>query len=138
MIKKFLIIMMIVAGTLIAVPSFAGSAKAYNFFNGVDCTGAGQGNTNSPAKSTICNSDTKTDPISGPGGVILNAANVVSYVAGVAAVIILIVAGIRYVTSGGDPGNAKSARDTVMGAVIGLIVIVLARSLIIYVVNKLN
>src|SRR3990167_9142145 len=41
------------------------------------------------------------DPVSGPGGIINTAANLIAIIGGVAAVIVIIISGIMYVTAGG-------------------------------------
>lgn len=46
--------------------------------------------------------------------------------AGVAAVIVIIVAGFFFVTSHGDPNLVSRAKQAIIGAVIGLVVILLA------------
>lgn len=88
-------------------------------------------------ESAVCNSKTSTDPISGSDGALAKITNIVAYIAGGAAVIMLIYGSIKYVTSGGDSGNVKSAKDTVFFALIGVAVIVIARFLILFVLSKL-
>lgn len=46
--------------------------------------------------------------------------------AGVVAVFMIVYAGIRYITSGGDPKAVEGAKNTLTWAVIGLIVIILS------------
>lgn len=50
----------------------------------------------------------------------------VYFIAGIVCVIMIIIGGIRYVTSQGDSGGVQSAKNTVLYAVIGLVVILLA------------
>lgn len=54
---------------------------------------------------------------------------VLSFV-GLAAVIMIIVGGIFYVKSMGDPGKTKRARDTIIYGVVGLIVALLAYAIV--------
>lgn len=49
--------------------------------------------------------------------------NLVKYVASVIAVVILLFAGITYMTSGADPGKREKAKNMAMYVVIGLFVI---------------
>lgn len=58
-------------------------------------------------------------------------------VAGAIAVIIIIVGGIRYITSTGDSARIKAAKDTILYAVIGLVVVILARAIVAYVLGAL-
>lgn len=73
------------------------------------------------------------------------AVNLVAVLAGIAAVILIIIGGIQYTTAGGAPAGqragdsptkAKNARATILNAVIGLVVIALAWSIISFVIQK--
>lgn len=86
------------------------------------------------------------DPISGPGGIISTAANLIALVGGIAAVIIIIISGLMYVTAGGaavgqragdSPNRAKKAQQTLVGAVIGLVIIALAWSITRFIIDRL-
>ncbi len=76
------------------------------------------------------------NPISGNNGVLTRVVNILSIVVSIAAVIIIIVAGIRFTTSGGDSNAVKSARDSIIYALVGIVVVLLARSIILYVVSR--
>ena len=62
--------------------------------------------------------------------------NVFSVVVGVVAVIMIIVGGFRYITSGGDSGNVTGAKNTILYAVIGLIIVALAQFVVKFVISK--
>jgi hypothetical protein len=89
--------------------------------------------------STVCSSGQPTtdDPISGSNGILVHATHIVAFIAGAAAVILLILGGIRYITSGGDPADIKTAKDTVVYALVGLVVIAVADALVTFVADKL-
>ena len=61
---------------------------------------------------------------------------ILSLVAGIIAVIMIIIAAVRFMTSQGDAGKVASARTTIMYAVIGIIVVALAQTIIFFVVDK--
>ena len=61
--------------------------------------------------------------------------NVLLFILGAIAVIVIIIGGIRYTTSNGDPGQTKAAKDTILYAVIGLIVAILAYAIVSFVLN---
>jgi type IV secretory pathway VirB2 component (pilin) len=54
---------------------------------------------------------------------VMNVYNLVKYTATVIAVVVLLFAGITYMTSGSDPGKREKAKNMAMYVVIGLIVI---------------
>ncbi|MNH40243.1 hypothetical protein D3C73_102060 [compost metagenome] len=51
---------------------------------------------------------------------------IVYFVAGIVAVIVIIIAGFIYTTSGGDAGAVKKAKNMVLYSVVGIVVIALA------------
>ncbi|MGZ6004953.1 MAG: pilin [Candidatus Saccharimonadales bacterium] len=64
--------------------------------------------------------------------------NIFSVIVGVIAVIMIIIGGIRFVLSGGDSANVTSARNTILYAIVGLVIVALAQILVKYVLNRVN
>lgn len=64
--------------------------------------------------------------------------NILSWVVGAVAVIMLIFAGFRYVTSGGDENGIKGAKNTILYAIIGLVIVALAQIIVNFVLNRAN
>ena len=62
--------------------------------------------------------------------------NLAFWVAGVVAVIIVIIAGINYSLSSGDPAKTASAKNTILYAVIGLVIIANAIAITGYIIGK--
>jgi hypothetical protein len=58
--------------------------------------------------------------------VLTSAVGIIYWVIGVVSVILIVVGALKYVTSGGDPKNTQSAKNTILYAVIGLIVSIMA------------
>lgn len=113
----------------LAIVTIPINSFAWDPFSGVDCSQV--------SNSAVCNRAHPDNPIAGPDGVLSKITNIVALVAGIAAVIMILVGSIRYITSGGDANNAKSAKNTVLYALIGLVVIVIAKIIITFVVSKL-
>lgn len=59
-----------------------------------------------------------------------------SAIVGIIAVVMIIVGGIRYITSGGDSGNVTAAKNTILYAVIGLVVVALAQVIVQFVLKR--
>ncbi len=59
------------------------------------------------------------------------------YIIGAIAVLIIILAGIYYITSTGDSARIKRAKDTMLYAVIGLALTILARAIVGFVIGRL-
>ena len=62
--------------------------------------------------------------------------NIFSVVVGIVAVIMIIYGGFKYITSGGDSGNITSAKNTIVYAIIGLVVVALAQFIVKFVLDK--
>lgn len=74
-----------------------------------DCTGNKGGNLTSIVKLII---------------------NVLSLTVGIVAVIMIIVAGFKYITSGGDTNKVTSAKNALVYAIVGLIIVALAQFIV--------
>jgi hypothetical protein len=64
--------------------------------------------------------------------------NAVFGIIGVVSVIMIILGGISYATSQGDPGKVKKGKDTILYGVIGLIVALLAFAIVNFVLGALG
>ncbi len=74
----------------------------------------------------------------GTDGVFSTIANVLIFLTGALSVIAIIFGGFRYVTSTGDAGRVKQAKDTILYGVIGLVVALLAYAIVNFVLKNLN
>lgn len=91
------------------------------------------------SNSSTCEDRTTSNenPLLGEGGIITRAIEILTTVIGAVSVIVIIIGGFRYIVSSGDANAAKAARDTVLYAVIGLAVAVIARTAVVFVLKKL-
>lgn len=62
--------------------------------------------------------------------------DIFSLVVGIVSVIMIIIGGLKYITSGGDSGNVTGAKNTILYAVIGLVVVALAQFIVKFVLGK--
>lgn len=76
----------------------------------------------------------KTDPDNVAASIVTTASTIFALIA----VIAIVYGGVLYMTSGGDPGKVKQAKNTILYAIIGLIVSVLAFVIVATVVNNVN
>ncbi len=67
---------------------------------------------------------------------ITNVINIFSLAVGIISVIMIIIGGLKYITSGGDSGNVTGAKNTILYAVVGLIIVALAQVIVRYVLDK--
>jgi hypothetical protein len=62
--------------------------------------------------------------------------NLLSVVVGFVAVVMLIVGGFRYITSGGNSENVTKAKNTIIYALIGLVIVGVAQIVVQFVLHK--
>lgn len=67
-----------------------------------------------------------------------NAINTLLFIAGITAVVIIVVGAIRFVTSEGDSNQATRARSTVVYAAVGLVVCVASYAIINFVLGAFS
>ena len=70
--------------------------------------------------------------------IVKTAINILSVVDGIASVIMIILAGFKFVTSSGAPEKVSSARNTILYAVVGLVIVALAQIIVFFVLNQLK
>ncbi len=68
------------------------------------------------------------------GNSIQNIINAVIGVLGLVCVVVMIIGGVNYMTSSGDAGKVKKAKDTILYGMIGLVVCVLAFAIVNFVI----
>lgn len=73
----------------------------------------------------------------GDTGVITTITNTLLFVVGALAVIMIIFGGIRYATSGGNASSVTAAKNTILYAIVGLIIAFLAFALVNWVLGVL-
>lgn len=64
--------------------------------------------------------------------------NIFSWIVGVISVIMIIYGGFKYITSGGDTGNVTTAKNTILYAIIGLVIVALAQLIVRFVLGTVT
>ncbi len=96
------------------------------------CDGIGQiGGNKTDCNGTTNSSDSLTS-------IVKNIINVLLFIVGSLAVIMIIYSGIRYVTSTGDQSRITAAKNTLMYSIVGLIVAILAFAIVNFVVVNIK
>jgi len=70
--------------------------------------------------------------------VVSNIINLFSVIIGVVAVIMIIVAGFKYITAAGDSNSVTSAKHTLVYAIIGLVIVGLSQAIVRFVLQNIN
>lgn len=128
--KQKLVSLLLTLATL-APLVFAVPAGATDIFPGC---------TTDPAlsKTDVCQSVKSSEAQSGNPiiGVIKTVVEILGYAIGVAAIIILVINGLRLAVNGGDVKAAEQSRSGVIYAMVGIAVAVLAQVLVLFVLDK--
>lgn len=102
--------------------------------NAQSCT-ADSSNPLSSGSSCTKNASQPSD-LTGDNGVFKTITNVLLFIIGAISVIMIIYGGIVYTTSGGNADRVRSAKNTILYAVVGLIVAILAFAVVNFVVSS--
>lgn len=93
----------------------------------------------STPQATVCQDSANNtgNPIAGKDGIITKAVQVIALLTGIAAVIAIIIGGLRFVLSGGDSEKVATAKSTILYAAIGLVIAALAQVIVVFVLSRL-
>jgi hypothetical protein len=133
-IKAFLTTIGVLSLALCPVMGFASLAMAQTVpDNPLEC-----GTINGTWENGACTVPADYEDPASVDSVIKKIINIISWVVGVISVIMIILAGFRYVTSGGQEKGVTGAKNTIMYAIIGLVVVALAQVIVRFVVSNVN
>ena len=104
--------------SFVSLPASASSSATKNVRSGYKASGG-----------------TNQDKLTGNGGVIEVVVNTMLFIAGLLAVIIIIYSGIKYMTANGDKQKIESAKSTLMYAIVGLIITIIAYAIVNFVIG---
>lgn len=126
MIKKMIIAAAVV---MLGLVPFVGATPVFaNAFNEQAC-GSLDGDE---AEAAGCNTS-QTAPV-----VATNIFQIIISLLGIIAVLMIVVAGQRYITSNGEPEKIKQARNMIVYSLIGLIIAILAFAIVTFVQNSIT
>ena len=135
MFKRILLSLSVSLGLFVplAPAAYAQSQVTHDIQNGL-CSGSNLQITENPSSSSCNNGPNGVDQVN---RILRKIVNFLSALVGVVAVIMIIVGGFRYITSGGNDTSVTSAKNTILYAIIGLVIVALAQVLVRFVLDKL-
>jgi hypothetical protein len=135
-IKKFLVVglagLSLLAPAGLVMPVLGGVASADivgQLCNGADSASGATG-------ADKCASGTHGDASSGLKNVAKKITDLFSIIVGAASVIMIVYGGFRYITSGGDSGKVGNAKNTLIYAIVGLVIVALAQLIVRFVIGQ--
>lgn len=114
-----------IAGLMVATAPMRVSAGLFDNAKSEACRGIKLDNPADP-----CADDSRLNSI------LKAVLNILSVVVGVAAIIMIIIAAMKFVTSQGESSNIASARSTITYAVVGLVIVALSQFIIRFVLKQ--
>jgi len=127
---KHMILSILTSLSLVLSPALAFSAVA----------SAACGGTNSDAKGQVLtgiSANTTNTDCTGTGvkNTVATIVNILSFLVGVISLVAIISGGFKYITSGGEAAKVGNAKNTILYALVGIIIVVLAQVIVRVVVN---
>ena len=122
--QSLLIVPVLALGVSFAVPALAPVDANAAFTQGL-----------SDGASSAQGKDQKAD-LFGQSGIFKTITNVLLFLIGAISVIMLIIGGVRYVVSGGDSSAVTGAKNTILYAIVGIVVAILAYALVNFVIGS--
>ena len=138
MIKRILLTLSILLVPIILVsPAFAAQVDPFDEV----CKKEPNASACKEKKNTIGGTSSRGDdsnPLFGPEGIMTKIINILSLIVGIVAVIGIMTAGLRFITSGSNPQQVTVAREMVLYAIVALLVAGLAQVLVRFVIGKVT
>lgn len=125
--KKFVLLAMVLGLVLVPVVSSGVPVLAQSAQNEV-CQGFG-------AAGGSCQGNAASGSLN---KTIASIINILSFVAGFAAVIMIIISGLKFITAQGDASGVASARSALIYAIVGLVVVALAQFIVHFVLGRVG
>ena len=95
-------------------------------------------NTGASGGASSAQGSSQPSDLFGNGGIFQKITNIALYLIGAISVLMLIYGGIRYTISGGDSKNVTAAKNTILYAIVGIIVAILAFAIVNFVITSLT
>lgn len=139
-IRNFLALMIV--GIALILPASVVYAASAGCDDGNPETPCDIFDTTCPAGSdaTACqnrNQSPTKNAIYGRDGILTKGARIIATLVGIASVVAIIIGGFKYVLSNGDTARVNSAKDTILYAVVGLVIALVAQAIVLLVINSL-
>lgn len=132
MIKKLKNLLVVAASiSVLLTPAFVPAVASAQDVNGSLCSGASA----SLNGGTDCSGGQATNKLN---GIIKLVINLFSLIVGIVSVIMIIIGGLKYITSGGEASNISGAKNTIIYAIVGLVIVALAQFIVHFVLGKVT
>jgi cytochrome bd-type quinol oxidase subunit 2 len=129
------IILTVTAFSLLVTPALVPAMVAAQGTTNTNIQGNICGGTNASASdNSNCNTGAANTQVS---SIMTNVINFFSLLVGIVSVIMIIIGGFQYVTSNGDSGKISTAKNTIIFALVGLIIVAMSQFIVHFVLGKI-
>lgn len=118
------------------VPAFALCAGLLTAPAYAACEADNIGETGLSGSAECAKGTGQSENLTGESGVFRTVTNILLFIIGAVAVIMLVIGGIRYTISGGDSNQVTAAKNTILYAIIGIVVAILAFAAVNFVIGS--
>lgn len=87
--------------------------------------------------STVCANTDTGNVLTGQDSILRNGLRIFVFIVGFASIVMVMVGGLKYVTSRGDPQALASSRQTIIYALVGLVIALAAEGIIRFVIDRI-
>lgn len=124
-IKRYILVT--ITGLTMLAPGLVPAMASATSITDSICQGSNVG-----SNTTTCDSNSSTTSLTNLAAKVIS---IFSVLVGVVAVIMVIFGGFKYITSGGDSNSVSGAKNTLIYAIVGLIIVALAQFIVHFVLN---
>ena len=137
MIQKFKNKMiLIISSAILLSPALVPVVASAQTIGDSICAGTTATATNTQNSDTTCQAGGGNSGSTAFGSIISTVITVFSVIVGGVSVIMIIVGGFRYIISGGNDSSVAGAKNTIIYALIGLVIVALAQIIVHFVLSK--
>lgn len=129
--KRIIATLLILAGTILGNIALAQPAMAQQY------NPVGDACSRPEAQNSAACQSTNSAQFTGRDSIIIRVTRLIATIAGVAAVIAIIIYGLQMVFSNGDTSRVATARNGIIAAAVGLVVIFLSQAIVVFLVRNL-
>lgn len=131
MLKRYFLVLAVMITPLFVLSS---PVSAVNILEKNVCDRSGA------SSSPVCkdNDGARDNPLYGPQGILTSIINLLSLIVGIIALIIILLAGLKFITSGNNPQDVTNARERVIYACVALVVASLAQVFVRFIIGKVS
>lgn len=123
-------------GVIVFSTSFITNAQQINIAQSL-CAGANldYSSINNPGACTAASVESSSVQVN---NLVTSLISLLSWGIGVIAVFMIIVGGFKYITSGGDSAGVNAAKNTILYAIIGLVIVALSQVIVRFILGRIT